>query len=78
MIPVTNSLNNNGSHYNPIKKNYLLTVILLPHSGRPQKASSKGADNPRGFDLPLCDAPSIGSIIVNISNDDLIPGQVNC
>jgi len=34
-------------------------VILLPHSKRPQKAPSKGADNRSGFDLPLCDAPSI-------------------
>jgi len=34
-------------------------VILLPHSGRPQEAPSKGADNRSGFDLPLCDAPSI-------------------
>ena len=34
-------------------------MILLPHSGRPQEAPSKGADNRRGFDLPLCDVPSI-------------------
>ena len=34
-------------------------VILLPHSGRPQEVPSKEADDRRGFDLPLCDAPSI-------------------
>jgi len=34
-------------------------MILRPHSGRPQKAPSKRADHRRGFDLPLCDMPSI-------------------